>query len=1155
MHSHIHNILPIMELKFMTYNATGITTAIPYIAEELNSKRISIMGISEHWLLDHNANILNTIDRNYISHTVTCSTPRFINGHAIGKGGVALLWHQNIDKNIEIVQTGSDRAAAVRFSTIDMSIMVIQVYLPTANNSFEYFKEEIDNISHLCAAYSEKSHIVIMGDFNAQVASIDEPETLNRTRDIYLNKLIQFSNLVIASDSSRCSGAPFTFYPYSNGRPSRIDHILMDRSLVHNLQYCHVLPDAPLNVSRHFPVLFSLHITESNNEQIKSTPLVRKSYSWNKRNEVSKYSLTLRDRLESSYFDYADIDAAAIKLAKCIIEAADLCLPRRNFKKYLKPYWTKTLKDLHKQLKASYTRWCVSGKVLNSLEHVENKRLKRLFRRELRGAAHAQEDADRQNLDTLAETDQTLFWKCLQARTPKTKKQGCEIAFAGTKETTVDGLLRGWRTYFQELYTFAEDKCFDSDHRLQLEQRLPHFLNPDAPEHDTLNILRDTCPDEIKKLVEALPNNKSASSDNITYEHLKHGGPVLISCISKLFNAIIKTERFPVTFKAGLTVTIYKGNGKPYSDPSSYRAISLLPVMSKLFEKLLMLRFEETSIRNSLNGLQHGFQKGMNCKMVSFIVQEVRNYCWEHDSPLNICYLDARSAFDMVWLNGLLYKLHELGIRGKPLRLISNSFNGCSSRVLLNGRLSEPYEIEQGTRQGSICAPFYYTIFIDALLHELQSSSHSIKIGSVNIGAPTQADDVVLLAHSRKSLNELLRICYRYANKWRYLYNPTKCAACILRPSRSRGSRSPQAAYYGNSIVPETEAHRHLGITQSADGKQPSDVDAVKSVLKASFISITSRMTGPYGVNPSSAMKIYNACVLPRALFGCELWNSISYHDMQQLETAHRFCLKRAQNLPISTRTDMVTSLLGATSLEVYIDLTKLSFLGLLCRVPAGHLVRQLLLHRFFQLRFCSKPGLGFIPDIVRILHKYNLQQYSWNIPEPNFPSRTSWKRICKAAVYGREESAWKARMDSDADFGLFREVQTQLRMSSIWSVAKVRPDSLPLMKLLAKCCCQRATNASTECRFCSHKCSIEIEHLMFECTLNDNIRKLHSFQNNVALINIQTYNFLNSVPKHRLVHYIFGRIDDDLTKTLDVDTYPNFMIVCANLCAELLQL
>ena len=180
----------------------------------------------------------------------------------------------------------------------------------------------------------------------------------------------------------------------------------------------------------------------------------------------------------------------------------------------------------------------------------------------------------------------------------------------------------------------------------------------------------------------------------------------------------------------GLTVTLHKGKNKSATDPSNYRAISLLPAVFKIFEKIIINRFE--SIRPELKTikLQYGFQRGKSCKMASFTLQESRDFCIELGNPLRACYLDAKATFDKVWLTGLVYKLHTIGIRGKLLRIVNSTLRGTISIC--------------------ICAPFYYTVFINDLLKDLSASTYGLHIGEVPLSAPTQADDIVLLSLSRR---------------------------------------------------------------------------------------------------------------------------------------------------------------------------------------------------------------------------------------------------------------------------------------------------------------------------------------------------------------------------------------------------------------------
>ena len=163
----------------------------------------------------------------------------------------------------------------------------------------------------------------------------------------------------------------------------------------------------------------------------------------------------------------------------------------------------------------------------------------------------------------------------------------------------------------------------------------------------------------------------------------------------------METGTVPEKCKDGLNITLHKGRGKSFTDPNNYRAISLLPAVYKIFEKILQLRIENSLIPTKIYPHQHGFQKGKSCSMVTFMYA---------------CFMDAEKAFDKVWLNGLLYKLYNIGItNSKDFHLLHDMFSGMKSRVLAHNLLSDWIMIEQGTRQGSLLSPFMYSVYLNDL--------------------------------------------------------------------------------------------------------------------------------------------------------------------------------------------------------------------------------------------------------------------------------------------------------------------------------------------------------------------------------------------------------------------------------------------------------
>ena len=129
-------------------------------------------------------------------------------------------------------------------------------------------------------------------------------------------------------------------------------------------------------------------------------------------------------------------------------------------------------------------------------------------------------------------------------------------------------------------------------------------------------------------------------------------------------------------------------------------------------------------------------------------------------------------------------------------------------------------------------------------------------------------------------------------------------------------------------------------------------------------------------VNPIIVRTVYETMVLPKALYGCELWNTYSKQDINNLEKAHRFCVKHMQQFVKSTSTYFSLSCINLVTLETFIDFKKLQLLGQLCRLPCRHLSKSVFVHRLVSFMNGDKQCVGFIPDIYKLLDTYQLVGY-----------------------------------------------------------------------------------------------------------------------------------------------------------------------------------
>ena len=157
----------------------------------------------------------------------------------------------------------------------------------------------------------------------------------------------------------------------------------------------------------------------------------------------------------------------------------------------------------------------------------------------------------------------------------------------------------------------------------------------------------------------------------------------------------------------------------------------------------------------------------------------------ERGSKVFSCFLDVRKAFDMVWIDGLLFMLFtELGVNSTMWLAIKDLYTNVKARVLYSGSLSRMFGISQGTGQGRILAPFMYKVHINSLLNVLSNHCYAIFISGLSLSCASFADDISLITLHDSFLQSLMTECFRYSLQWRYEFNHRKSGAVTFGESK-----------------------------------------------------------------------------------------------------------------------------------------------------------------------------------------------------------------------------------------------------------------------------------------------------------------------------------------------------------------------------------
>ena len=147
------------------------------------------------------------------------------------------------------------------------------------------------------------------------------------------------------------------------------------------------------------------------------------------------------------------------------------------------------------------------------------------------------------------------------------------------------------------------------------------------------------------------------------------------------------------------------------STAKNYHPVSLLSVVSKVFEKLVNNRIVDRLEKCGLfSDFQYCFRSSRSTADLLTVVSDRIARAFNRSGTTQAVALDISKAFDRVWHAGLLHKLKSYGISGQLFALISSFLSNRRLRVILDGKSSQEFPVNAGVPQGSIFGPTLFLI-------------------------------------------------------------------------------------------------------------------------------------------------------------------------------------------------------------------------------------------------------------------------------------------------------------------------------------------------------------------------------------------------------------------------------------------------------------
>lgn len=359
---------------------------------------------------------------------------------------------------------------------------------------------------------------------------------------------------------------------------------------------------------------------------------------------------------------------------------------------------------------------------------------------------------------------------------------------------------------------------------------------------------------------------KSAGPDEVFPALLQWGGDTLISLLTIIFRACLAHGYIPKKWREVKVIFIPKPGKSDYSNPRSYRPISLTSFVLKTLERLCERELREKYLKKiPLHPNQHAYSQG---KCTDSALQAVVSVIESALKDKGFClgtFVDIEGAFDKTKFIKIKDALHRHGVCTTLITWIDNMLQ--NRIILLVEGAAQKAIVAKGCPQGGVISPLLWNMVVNDLISTL-NKNHYYTVG--------YADDLAILISGKfvnticELTNAALKIVEQWCGENGLSVNPAKTELVMFTNNRVFG-------YYKLPKLFNTELQlacevKYLGVILDSKLNWGAHMEARLTTATICFWQCRRMIGKTWGLTPKIVLWLYTAVIRPMLCYGAVVW-------------------------------------------------------------------------------------------------------------------------------------------------------------------------------------------------------------------------------------------------------------------------------------------